>query len=430
MSPKLRKVAERAQRDPNARFNSLAHLLDEEALKRAFERIRRDAAVGVDEVDKETYGRNLEANLRDLHDRLKSKRYRHQPIRRVHIPKGKGKTRPIGIATIEDKIVQGALNEVLSAVYEQDFRDCSFGFRPGRGAHDALRVVDRMLFEEGVEWVLEADIQSFFDSVDRAELRGLIDIRVADGSIKRLIGKCLHVGVLDGEEFSTPDEGTVQGSIISPLFGNVYLHYVLDEWFEDVVRPRLAGHARLIRYADDFVIGFRNKEDAEKTLAVLGKRMARYGLALHPEKTRLIPFRRPRGRQDKTPGTFDFLGFTILWEKTRKGSWRVAMKTRKASLRRTIKSISDWCRRHRHLPRKEQHAALSRKLQGHYQYFGVNSNMGSLRKVHHETKKAWLKWLKRRSQRSKIDWERLDGYLKVFPLPPPRIKVQIWGGSP
>jgi group II intron reverse transcriptase/maturase len=298
MSPKLRKVAERAQRDPDARFNSLAHLIDEEALKRAFARIRRSAAAGVDGIDKETYGKNLEENIRDLLDRLKSKRYRHQPIRRVHIPKGKGKTRPIGIASIEDKIVQGAINEVLSAVYEQDFRDCSYGFRPGRSPHDALRTLDRMLFKEGVEWVLEADIQSFFDSLDRAKLREMLNMRVADGTIKSLIGKCLHVGVLDGEEFYKPYEGTVQGSIISPLLGNVYLHYVLDEWFEEVVKPRLTDHARLIRYADDFVIGFRSKEDAERVLAVLGKRMARFGLTLHPEKTRLVPFRRPRGRQN------------------------------------------------------------------------------------------------------------------------------------
>lgn len=430
MSPKLRKVAERAKRDPSARFNSLAHLIDEEALRRAYARIREDAAVGVDGIDKETYGRNLEANLRDLHGRLRSQRYRHQPIRRVHIPKGKGKTRPIGIATIEDKIVQGALTEVLTTVYEQDFRDCSHGFRPGRSAHGALRVLDRMLFNEGVEWVLEADIQSFFDSLDRAKLREFLDIRVADGSIKRLIGKCLHVGVLDGEEFTKPEEGTVQGSIISPLLGNVYLHYVLDEWFEDVVKPRLTGHARLIRYADDFVIGFRNKEDAERTLAALGKRMARFGLALHPEKTRLLPFRRPRGRQDETPGTFDFLGFTIYWEKTRKGSWRVGMKTRKASLRRAITSLSEWCRRHRHLPRKEQHATLSSKLRGHFQYFGVNGNMRSIRRVYNEAKVVWRKWLKRRSQRNKLDWERYTEYLKAYPLPAPQIKVKIWGVSP
>ena len=347
----------------------------------------------------------------------------------MHIPKGKGKTRPIGIASIEDKIVQGAINEVLSAVYEQDFRDCSYGFRPGRSPHDALRTLDRMLFKEGVEWVLEADIQSFFDSLDRAKLREMLNMRVADGTIKSLIGKCLHVGVLDGEEFYKPYEGTVQGSIISPLLGNVYLHYVLDEWFEEVVKPRLADHARLIRYADDFVIGFRSKEDAERVLAVLGKRMARFGLTLHPEKTRLVPFRRPRGRQNDESETFDFLGFTIYWQKSRKGSWIVGMKTRKASLRRAISSLGDWCRRHRHMSRKEQHAALSRKLRGHYQYFGVNGNMRSMQKVLHRAKRAWYKWLKRRSQRSKLTWKRFEGYWKVYPLPPPRIKVTIWGGA-
>jgi group II intron reverse transcriptase/maturase len=262
MSPELLKVVERAKRDPEVRFNSLAHLIDEEALRRSFGRIRKDAAVGVDGITKEQYEQGLEGKLRDLHERLKTGRYRHQPIRRVHIPKAPGKTRPIGISSIEDKIVQGALCELLGAIYEQDFVADSYGFRPGRGAHDALRAVDQMALRERIEWILEADISAFFDSVDRSKLREMLQKRVVDGSLLRLIGKCLHVGVLDGEEFSTPDEGTVQGSIISPLLGNVYLHCVLDLWFEHDLRPQLLGHARLIRYADDFVMGFERKEDA------------------------------------------------------------------------------------------------------------------------------------------------------------------------
>ncbi len=260
MSPQLVKVAERAKRDPNARILALAHLIDEEALKRAFGRIRKNAAVGVDGISKEQYGQNLEENLRDLHDRMKTWRYRHQPIRRVHIPKGNGKTRPIGISTIEDKIVQRALCEVLGAIYEQDFLPCSYGFRPKRRAHDALRAVNHMAFREGIEWILEADIQAFFDSLDRHKLREMLQKRVADKSIMRLVGKCLHVGVLDGFEFSKPDEGTVQGSIISPLLGNVYLHYALDVWFEREVVPQLPGAARLIRYADDCAPRRRRKE--------------------------------------------------------------------------------------------------------------------------------------------------------------------------
>ena len=260
MSTGLLKVAERAKREPDARFNSLAHLVDEAALGRAFDRIRKDAAVGVDGITKEQYEQQLEGNLRELHERLRSMRYRHQPIRRVHIPKAQGKTRPIGISSLEDKIVQGALREVLEAIYEQDFLECSYGFRPKRNAHDALRAMNQMVSRERIAVILEADIQAFFDSIDRKKLLELLQIRVADPPFLRLIGKCLHMGVLDGGEFSRPEEGTAQGSSISPMFGNVFLHYVLDLWFERDIKPRLKGHARLIRFADDCVPRRRWKE--------------------------------------------------------------------------------------------------------------------------------------------------------------------------
>jgi len=428
MSPGLQKVAERAKRDPEARFNSLAHLLDEEALKRAFDRIRKDAAVGVDGITKEKYAEHLEENLRLLHARLSAKQYRHQPIRRVHIPKAPGKTRPIGISSIEDKVVQGALTAVLEAIYEQDFLPCSYGFRPGRGAHDALRALNEVAFRGRTEVMLEADIQAFFDSVDRTRLMEMLQLRVADPSLLRLIGKCLHVGVLDGQEYLRPEEGTAQGSIISPMLGNVYLHYALDVWFERVVRPQLKGSARLIRYADDFVIAFGEQEDAVRVLELLRTRMAEYGLVLHPDKTRLVPFRKPGAGSDggSTSATFDFLGFTIYWGRTQRGSWRFGMKTRKARLQRALKAIGDWCRRHRHRPRKEQHAALGRRLRGHYQYFGVNGNMMSLQQLQHRATRLWHKWLSRRSQRGHLSWKRFNAYLDAFPLPAPKIYVQIW----
>ena len=432
MSPELSRVVERAKNDPEARFNSLAHYLDEAALKRAFARIRKDAATGVDGVSKEEYAEHLDENIRDLNQRLRTQQYRHQLIRRVHIPKGPGsrETRPIGISTIEDKIVQGALREVLEAIYEQDFLPCSYGFRPGRSAHDALGVLDRTLYSERIRWVLEADIRSFFDSIDRKKLMELLQSRIADGSFLRLVGKCLHVGVLDGEEFTEPDDGTAQGSIISPLLGNVYLHHALDLWFEREVRPGLRGHARLIRYADDFVIGFTTKEDAQRVMAALGERMATFGLTLHPDKTRIIPFARPsrtdKGAGASAPGTFDFLGFTLHWRATRKGNWVPAMKTRRASLRKTLLRVGEWCRRHRHLSRAEQHAALSRKLHGHYQYFGINGNSRCLDKVLHQVKRLWFKWLQRRGQRKPIRWKRFGAYLAQFPLPAPRIRKRIW----
>ncbi len=396
---------------------------------RPFHRLRKDAAVGVDGVTKEAYGKELDSNLADLHERLRSKRYRHQPLRRVHIPKGKGQRRPIGISALEDKIVQGAVRDVLEAVYEQDFLDCSYGFRPGRSAHDAVRALKRAVDQGEVSWILEADIMSFFDSLDRTKLKEMLQARVADGSLLRLIGKCLHVGVLDGEEYSEPDQGTTQGSVLSPLLGNVYLHYVLDVWFEREVKPRLCGEATLIRYADDFVIGFERHDDAERVLTVLGKRMGRHGLTLHPDKTRLIAFERPRASQrgGKGPSTFDFLGFTFYWRRTRRGRWTMWCKTRHARLRRAIQSVAEWCRRHRHLPVAVQHAALTRRLVGHFNYFGVNGNSRSLACLVSVTERLWLKWLRRRSQRTRLTWERFKQLLARFPLPRPRITVQVWG---
>lgn len=430
MSPELVKVAERAKREPEGRFHSLAHLIDVPALVRAYRRQRKDAAVGVDETTKEQYGQGLEARLRNLHQRLVTKQYRHQPMRRVYIPKEGGKKRPIGIAAFEDKVVQDAVREVLEAIYEQDFVDGSYGCRPGRSAHDAIRALDQKVHRGEVSWILEADIMSFFDNVDRTALMKMLQVRVADGSLLRLIGKCLHVGVLDGTEYSEPDLGTTQGSVISPILGNIYLHHVLDLWFESEVKPRMRGKAILLRYVDDFVIGFERQDDAERVMEVLPKRMGRFGLTLHPDKTRLLDFRRPprSQRSGKGPSTFDFLGFTLYWRRTMGGRWEMGCKTRTSRLRRTIQAVADWCRRYRHLPVKVQHDALRRRIEGHINYFGVNGNARSLLLLIEEAKRSWLKWLRRRSQRTRLTWERFSAVLERFPFPRPRIAVQIWGG--
>jgi len=427
MSPELRKVAERARREPKGKFHSLAHLIDVPSLECAYHRLRKDAAAGVDGITKGEYGRDLRSRLPDLHARLKSQRWRHQPIRRVNIPKEPGKTRPIGVSTIEDKIVQDAVREVLETLYEQEFLDCSYGFRPKRSAHDALRALNRVVFRGEVNWILEADIVSFFDSLDRIQLKKMLRHRVADGSLLRLVGKCLHVGVLDGEEYSEPEQGTTQGSVISPLLGNVYLHYVLDLWFERVVKPRLRGRAVLVRYADDFVIGLERRDDAERVMAVLPKRMGRYGLTLHADKTRLVPFKRPTGTGNRGPASFDFLGFTHYWRRTRRGRWQPWCKTRRARLRRALQSVAEYCRRHRHDPVKDQHAALTRRLRGHYNYFGVNGNWRSLNSLVQVTARIWFLWLRRRGQKRRLTWERFKALLRRLPLPEPRITVAMWG---
>jgi group II intron reverse transcriptase/maturase len=430
LSPRFLKVVQRAKRDPQGPLRGLADLIDVDALGRAHGRLRGNAAVGVDGITKEQYGQKLDDNLRDLHGRMRAVRWRHQPIRRVHIPKGRGKTRPIGISTTEDKVVQGALHELLEALYEPVFLPCSYGFRPGRRAHEALRELDGALFRGEGSWVLEADIESFFDSIDRKMLMEMLRERADDRSLLRLVGKCLHVGVLEGEEYSEPVQGTVQGSVLSPLLGNVYLHHVLDLWFEREVQPRLRGKARLIRYADDFVIVFERREDAERVMAVLGKRFARYGLRLHRDKTRLVPFGPPgKDGVGQRPVTFDFLGFTWYWRRTRGGSWRPGVKTRKTSLRKAIMALADWCRSHRHQSVKEQHAALCIRINGHARYFAVNGNLDSIKRLVHRAERIWHKWLDRRGSPKPMTWARFKDLLRDYPLPVPRVQVQMWGAG-
>lgn len=427
MSPGLVRVAEAAKRNPG-RLLSLAHHIDVRALRRAYKRVRNDAAVGVDGVTKEQYGKELEENLQELHQRLKTMRYRHQPLRRVFIDKEGGKKRPIGISSLEDKIVQNALSELLQAIYEQDFLDCSYGFRPGRKPHDALRAFDRAAHRGEIKWVLDADIVSYFDRIDRKKLKDLLQRRIADKSLMRLIGKCLHVGVLESGEISTPETGTAQGSTLSPLLANVYLHYVLDLWFEREVRPRLVGKARLLRFADDFLIGFEHREDAEKVMRVLIKRLARYGLELHPDKTRMVDFRRPsRNHKGPSPETFDFIGFTILWKRSRKGGWYMGTHTRVKKLRRAKKDVHDFCRSQRHKSVKEQHAALVSRIRGHINYFGVRGNEHRLKLLIRSVERSWHKWLNRRSQRSTMTWERFKALLRDYPLPAPHSHTAIWG---
>jgi len=430
MSPGLLRVMERARRNPRERQFSLAYLIDVEALRRAYHRIRKGAAVGVDGVTKEQYGQDLEDNLQNLHQRMKTMNYRHQPIRRIHIPKGKNRKRPIGISCLEDKIVQGALTEILGAIYEQDFFDGSFGFRPNRSAHDALKELYRVVRRGGANVIFEADVKSFFDTVHRRTMFEMLEKRIADKSFMRLVGKCLHVGVLEGHVFTRPDEGTVQGSIISPMLGNIYLHNVLDRWFENQVKPRLWGKATLIRYCDDFIICFERLDDAKRVEGVLNKRFEKYHLSLHPEKTRLIDFRRPPFDKSggKGPGNFDFLGFTMYWRRNRKGpGWHLAGKTRKVRLSQAVQTVYDLCRRLRHEPVAVQHKALVSRIRGHFVYFGVNENVKSLSSLVYWSERAWYKWLNRRSQRAGLNWKRFRDLLKDYPFPKPKVYVNIWG---
>lgn len=431
MLPKQQRIAELAKQAPQMAFTSLAHHIDRSWLYDAYVQTRKSAAVGVDGQTAEDFCKNFIDNMESLLDRAKSGTYRAPPVKRVYIPKGTGKeTRPIGIPTFEDKVLQRAVVMVLEAVYEQDFLDCSYGFRPGRSAHQALEALWQRTMSMGGGWILEVDIRKFFDTLDHAHLRELLQGRIRDGVLLRLIGKWLKAGVMEADSISYPSEGSPQGGVISPLLANVYLHYVLDEWFEQEVKPRLRGRAFLIRYADDFVMVFTHEEDARRVLEVLPKRFGKYGLSIHPDKTRLVAFRSPRGPSgpgtESEPGTFDLLGFTHHWGRSRKGNWVVKRRTAGSRLRRAIKAIGQWCRRNRHEPIIVQHTTLGQKLRGYYGYYGLTGNAASLRRYYDAVVRSWRKWLSRRNAEGVISWAFLHRLLERFPLPRPQVVHSIY----
>jgi RNA-directed DNA polymerase len=426
ISTKLQRIAKLAREHPGP-LNTLAHHIDIEWLREAYRRTRKDGAVGVDGQGADEYARDLETNLQSLLDRAKSGTYRAPPVRRVEIPKA-GKpnaTRPIGIPTFEDKILQRAVAMVLEAVYETSFLDCSWGFRPGRSAHGALHDLRERCRAMDGGWVIELDFQRFFDTLDHGKLREILHQRVRDGVLLRLIGKWLKAGVLEGGQIVHPHLGTPQGGVISPLLANIYLHEVLDTWFAQRVRPRLPGRSHLVRYADDAVLVFEREEDARRVMAALPGRVESYGLHLHPDKTRLLAFRpRPADPSPKGPGpggrSFDFLGFTHFWARSRRGYWVIQRRTASDRFSRAVRTANEWCRRHRHLPIRQQHVMLCRKLQGHFSYYGITGNSRALDRFRYVVRRVWRKWLDRRSQGRAMTWDRFARFLDRYPLPPPR----------
>jgi RNA-directed DNA polymerase len=428
ISTKLQRIAELAKAAPDMALTTLAHLIDIDWLREAYRRTRKDGATGVDGQSAIEYANDLESNLLSLLDRAKSGRYRAPPVRRVQIPKGDGKqTRPIGIPTFEDKVLQRAVAMLLEAIYEQDFYPCSYGFRPGRSAHQALEELQNSLMKMGGGWVIDVDVRRYFDTIDHERLREILRRRVRDGVVLRLIGKWLNAGVLENGELSYTEEGTPQGGVISPLLANIYLHAVLDEWFVHEVQPRLQGRAYLVRFADDFVVAVAQEDDARRVFEVLPKRFERFGLTLHPDKTRLLDFRRPQRRDDgdrsdrSGPGTFNLLGFTHFWGRSRRKKWVVKKRTASDRFSRALHRIRDWCRDHRHEPVGKQHRTLSQKLRGHYAYYGITFNGRALERFSWEVANIWRKWLSRRSRASPKTWSWMQRLLKRMPLPPPRI---------
>ncbi len=433
VSTRQQRIAELAKQAPQMAFTTLNHHIDLPWLMEAYRRTRKDGAAGVDGQTARDYEANLEANLQSLLDRAKSGTYKAPPVRRVHIPKGTGKdTRPIGIPTFEDKVLQRAVAMVLEAIYEQEFYDCSYGFRPGRSAHQALHSFWEQAMATGGGWVLEVDIRKFFDTLDHAVLRELVQRRVRDGVLLRLIGKWLNAGVFENGCITYPNEGSPQGGVISPLLANIYLHYVLDEWFVREVQPRMKGQAFLVRFADDFVIGFTHESDARRVMDVLPKRFGKYGLTVHPDKTRLVPFHRPRrtsgksGSDDDGSGTFDLLGFTHYWDRSRKGRWVIRKKTAQNRFTRAVRAIYQWCKKHRHQPLGEQQRALSQKLRGHYAYYGLTGNYHALTAFQSVVQRTWRKWLARRKRDKQFLWNDFNRLLGRYPLPQARVVHSIY----
>jgi RNA-directed DNA polymerase len=435
VSTRRQRIAELARADPAMAFTTLAHHSDIDWLFWAYDMTRKDGAVGVDGQTADEYEANLMDNLQNLLDRAKSGTYVAPPVRRVHIPKAgsPGETRPLGIPTFEDKVLQRAVQLVLEPIYETDFLDVSHGFRRGRSAHGTLESLRNQAMDLGCRWVVDVDLRKFFDTIDHSHLRTFLGHRVRDGVIVRLIGKWLNAGVLDGGVLTHPDEGTPQGGVISPLLANVFLHYVLDEWFMKEVLPRLKGKAFLVRYADDFVIGTAREDDARRILEVLPKRMSKYGLTVHPEKTRLVRFTPPTAadsdheeRDQTEPRTFDFLGFTHYWGQSLRKNWVVKRKTAKGRLKRALQSLSDWCRTNRHLSIAAQHHTLTQKLQGHYGYYGITGNFRSLHEFREGARREWRRWLSRRRRDGHMWWSQFRRLEQTYRLPLARVVHSIY----
>jgi RNA-directed DNA polymerase len=426
ISTRLERIATLARQLRDQPLTTLAHHIDLDWLHEAHRRTRKDGATGVDGQTADEYATNLEDNLRSLLERAKSGTYRASPVRRAYIPKDSGEMRPLGIPTFEDKVLQRAVAMVLEAVYEQEFLDCSYGFRPGRSAQHALDVLHREASKMAGGWVIEIDIRKYFDSIDHERVREVLRSRIRDGVILRLIGKWLNAGVLEDGCVTHPESGSPQGGVVSPVLANIFLHEV---WFHQEVCGRLRGRAHLVRYADDAVMLFEYEEDARRVMTVLPKRFGKYSLTLHSEKTRLLPFKRPdrmtrtRGDEDgpDEPGTFNFLGFTIHWGKSPiTGKWVVKTRTAADRFRRALKRISEWCKANRHAPLERQQHALGLKLRGHYGYYGRKGNRAQLWKLLRWVVQAWWRWLRRRSQRG-LSWDAMTRLLQRYPLPTPSL---------
>jgi RNA-directed DNA polymerase len=423
---KLTLIAQHAKREPEMQFISLAHLLNKDFLRQNFNSLNRNKAKGLDNVSWYEYNEDLDENLNRLVSRLKTKKYKPIPARRVYIPKDNGDNRPLGISAIENKVVEKSVTRILESIYEQDFSDISYGFRPNRDCHQALYELDNQIMKRPVNHIVEADIKGFFDNVSHEHLMEFLKIRIKDSSMLHLIGKFLKAGYVDDALLYTSDRGTPQGSILSPLLANIFLHYVLDVWFETTVKGHTDGYCELIRYADDFVCVVQYENDATRIETALVKRFERFGLEIHPNKSRKFSFGRFEKKNSKTQNrkanTFDFLGFTHFCDKTRKGKFKLGRKTGCRRLKSKCGKMTKWLKDIRNIKKpKEWWNTLKAKLRGHFQYYGISGNYRCLKAFYQHTIRELYKWLNRRSQRSSMNRKNFSKYMEKYPLPTPKI---------
>ena len=429
METQLERIAKVAKVNPKEKFTSLIHLINKESLIESHKAMQPGKASGVDKVTKEQYSEGLEENIGDLLSRMKRQAYKPQPVRRTYINKeGSHKKRPLGIPAYEDKLVQSALARILNAIYEQDFLECSFGFRPHRGCHDALQLLDKIVNKDEIRFVVDADIKGFFDNVDHEKMMKFIDYRIEDKNLKRLIVRMLKAGIIEeGMKYETP-KGTPQGGSASPIFGNIYLHYVIDIWYEKIVREHCQGNAYMVRYADDAVFCFQYEEDAKRFYKSFVKRLGKYHLEVSEEKTKIIELKKDGADDDNDHGdyTFDFLGFTHYMGKDKNGGKRVKRKTSKKKYRASLLRCKEWMRRNRMVPTKDFMHMIKLKIQGHCNYYGVTDNLRAVGNFIDECKRLIFKWLNRRSQQKSFDWDKFNLFLKKYPLPRAKTFVRIF----
>jgi len=431
MKTKLNLITKHVIEEKDIKFTSLAHLLNVQTLMESFYELKRGKAPGIDGETLKSYGEHLRERVVDLVERMKSGKYKPQPVKRVYIPKDNGKRRPLGIPTVEDKIVQMGITRILNAIYEPMFRDFSYGFRPDRNCHQALNRLDKSIMNKPVNHIIDADIKGFFDNVDHNWLLRMLKEKIADKNFLKLIEKILKAGIIEEGKLLSSDSGTPQGGILSPALANVYLHYALDLWLDKIVKRSARGYVEEIRYCDDFVILIQYKEEASRIRSMLEKRLSKFNLELSREKTRTIEFGRYAGqnarRKGKKPATFDFLGFTHFSDKTRGGRFKVGRKTKKKKFRQKIKEMNFWLKRVRNQDKiKDWWKKVKSKLRGHYQYYGVSGNYQGIYRFYKMTLKLVLKWINRRSQKKSMTIKQFLEYLEKFPLPKPKIKHNFY----